>query len=227
MEHTAKSFDDEMRSMQKAVTKLAGRVEQQFRRAVRALTESNLSLATEILRQERMIDAEHLAASDMCSELLAKRQPLALDLRIVMAAIHSINDLERIGDESRKIALRSSSLMNLSIRDHLPLTEILALSESAGNMLRSAIDAMVREDNHMFARLSVQDNEIDKKRDQLQALLIKLASTFPQDTSAFVDAIFVVQSVERVADHARNIAAYVVGVVEGVDVRHSDQHHQA
>lgn len=227
MEHTAKSFDDEMRSMQKAVTKLAGRVEQQFRRAVRALTESDLSLATEILRQERMIDAEHLAASDMCSELLAKRQPLALDLRIVMAAIHSINDLERIGDESRKIALRSSSLMNLSIRDHLPLAEILALSESAGNMLRSAIDAMVREDNHMFARLSVQDNEIDKKRDQLQALLIKLASTFPQDTSAFVDAIFVVQSVERVADHARNIAAYVVGVVEGVDVRHSDQHHQA
>ena len=227
MEHTAKSFDDEMRSMQKAVTKLAGRVEQQFRRAVRALTESDLSLATEILRQERMIDAEHLAASDMCSELLAKRQPLALDLRIVMAAIHSINDLERIGDESRKIALRSSSLMNLSIRDHLPLTEILALRESAGNMLRSAIDAMVREDNHMFARLSVQDNEIDKKRDQLQALLIKLASTFPQDTSAFVDAIFVVQSVERVADHARNIAAYVVGVVEGVDVRHSDQHHQA
>lgn len=102
MEHTAKSFDDEMRSMQKAVTKLAGRVEQQFRRAVRALTESDLSLATEILRQERMIDAEHLAASDMCSELLAKRQPLALDLRIVMAAIHSINDLERIGDESRK-----------------------------------------------------------------------------------------------------------------------------
>jgi phosphate transport system protein len=143
-----------------------------------------------------------------------------------MAAIHSINDLERIGDESRKIALRSSSLMKSSIRDHLPLAEILALSESAGNMLRSAIDAMVREDNHMFARLSVQDNEIDKKRDQLQALLIKLASSFPQDTSACVDAIFVVQSVERVADHARNIAAYVVGVVDGVDVRHSDQNDQ-
>jgi len=226
MEHTAKSFDEEMQSMQKAVTKLAGRVEQQFRRAVLALTESDLSLATEILRQERVIDAEHLAASNMCSELLAKRQPLALDLRIIMAAIHSINDLERIGDESRKIALRSSSLMKSSIRDHLPLAEILALSESAGNMLRSAIDAMVREDNHMFARLSVQDNEIDKKRDQLQALLIKLASSFPQDTSACVDAIFVVQSVERVADHARNIAAYVVGVVDGVDVRHSDQNEQ-
>jgi phosphate transport system protein len=219
MEHTAKSFDEEMQSMQKAVTKLAGRVEQQFRHAVLALTESDLGIAAEILRQERVIDAEHLAAGNMCSELLAKRQPLA--------AIHSINDLERIGDESRKIALRSSSLMSSSIRDRLPLAEIRALSESAGNMLRSAIDAMVREDNHMFARLSVQDHEIDKKRDHLQALLIELASSFPQDTNACVDAIFVVQSVERVADHARNIAAYVVSVVEGVDVRHSDQDHQA
>lgn len=223
MEHTAKSFDEEMQSMQRAVTKLAGRVEQQFRRAVMALTESDFGVAAEILRQERVIDAEHLAASTLCSEILAKRQPVALDLRIILAAIHSVNDLERIGDESRKIALRASSLMTSSIRDQLPLPEIRALSESAGNMLQSAIDAMVREDNHMFAKLSVQDDVIDKERDQLQALLVKLASSHPQDTNACVDAIFVVQSVERVADHARNIAAYVVNVVDGVDVRHSDQ----
>jgi len=223
MEHTAKSFDEEMRAMQRAVTKLAGRVEQQFRRAVLALAESDLSVAAEILRQERVIDAEHLAAINMCSELLAKRQPIALDLRIIMAAIHSVNDLERIGDESRKIALRSGSLMKSSIRDQLPLNEIRALSESAGTMLRAAIDAMVREDNHMFARLSAQDDAIDKERDQLQALLVRLASSHPEDTQACVDAIFVVQSVERVADHARNIAAYVVSVVEGIDVRHSDQ----
>ena len=223
MDHTAKSFDEEMRAMQRAVTKLAGRVEQQFRRAVLALAESDIGGATEILRQERMIDAEHLAAISMCSELLAKRQPIALDLRIIMAAIHSVNDLERIGDESRKIALRSGSLMNSSIRDQLPLAEIRALSESAGAMLRAAIDAMIREDNHMFARLSVQDDAIDKERDELQASLIKLASSHPEDTHACVDAIFVVQSVERVADHARNIAAYVVSVVEGIDVRHGDQ----
>jgi len=222
MDHTAKSFDEELQAMQRAVTRLAGRVEQQFRRAVRALTESDLSLAAEILRQERMIDAEHLAAGNLCSELLATRQPLALDLRIIMAAIHSINDLERIGDESRKIALRASSLTRSTLREQLPIAEIKALSESAGNMLRSAIDAMVREDNHTFARLSVQDNQIDQERDELQRLLIKLASSHPEDTNACVDAIFVVQSVERVADHARNIAGYVVSVVEGVDVRHQE-----
>ncbi|MBM3379918.1 MAG: phosphate signaling complex protein PhoU [Betaproteobacteria bacterium] len=222
MDHTAKSFDEELQAMQRAVTRLAGRVEQQFRRAVRALTESDLSLAAEILRQERMIDAEHLAAGNLCSELLATRQPLALDLRIIMAAIHSINDLERIGDESRKIALRASSLTHSTLREQLPIEEIKALSESAGNMLRSAIDAMVREDNHTFARLSVQDNQIDQERDELQRLLIKLASSHPEDTNACVDAIFVVQSVERVADHARNIAGYVVSVVEGVDVRHQE-----
>jgi len=222
MDHTAKSFDEELQAMQRAVMRLAGRVEQQFRRAVRALTDADLSLATEILRQERMIDAEHLAASDLCSQLLATRQPLALDLRIIVAAIHSINDLERIGDESRKIALRAGTLMHSSIREHLPIAEIRALSESAGNMLRSAIDAMVREDNHTFARLSVQDNQIDRERDELQRLLVKLASTHPADTNACVDAIFVVQSVERVADHARNIAGYVVSVVEGVDVRHQE-----
>lgn len=222
MDHTAKSFDEELQAMQRAVTRLAGRVEQQFRRAVRALTESDLSLAAEILRQERMIDAEHLAAGNLCNELLATRQPLALDLRIIMAAIHSINDLERIGDESRKIALRASSLTQSTLREQLPIEEIKALSESAGNMLRSAIDAMVREDNHTFARLSVQDNQIDQERDELQRLLIKLASSHPEDTNACVDAIFVVQSVERVADHARNIAGYVVSVVEGVDVRHQE-----
>jgi len=81
---------------------------------------------------------------------------------------------------------------------------------------------MVREDNHTFARLSVQDNQIDRERDELQRLLVKLASTHPADTNACVDAIFVVQSVERVADHARNIAGYVVSVVEGVDVRHQE-----
>jgi len=139
-----------------------------------------------------------------------------------MAAIHSINDLERIGDESRKIALRASSLTHSSLRERLPIAEIQSLSESAGNMLRSAIDAMVREDNHTFARLSVQDNKIDQERDELHRLLIKLASSRPEDTNACVDAIFVVQSVERVADHARNIAGYVVSVVEGVDVRHQE-----
>ena len=222
-EHTLKAFDADIDGMRSAVLSMGGLVEKQFTRAIDALEYSGLRLITLVLADEAIVNQYHLQCDLLCNQILAKRQPFAVDLREVIGAIHTINDLERVGDEAKKIALKARDLDQHAGRGALPFARVRQMAETARTMLEEALDAFVRHDTTVAARLAVQDRVVDDLRDQLNAELLDKMSREPAAISAAMDMVFVVQSIERVGDHAKGIAEYVVNVVEGIDVRHAPE----
>lgn len=222
-EHTNKAFDIDMEGMRSAVLLMGGLVEKQIDRAVRACTRLDLSLASQVLSDETVVNSLHMQVDLLCNQIIARRQPIAVDLREVIASIHTVNDLERVGDEAKKIVIKARSLQHVPSIHNLPLRSIEQMGEVASTMARKALDAFVRQDTTVAATLIKTDAELDKMRDDLHAELMRLMTTDPTLVSTCVDLVFVVQSIERIGDHAKNIAEYIVNVVEGVDMRHSIQ----
>ena len=221
MEHTLRAFDADIDGMRTAVTTMGGLVERQFVRAIDAIQYRDLRVVAQVLTDERIVNQLHIQVDLLCNQIIAKRQPIAVDLREVIAVIHTVNDLERIGDEAQKIALKARALEAGSAA--LPVEDIAQMGGLAADMLRMALDAFVRRDVAAAATLNERDDEIDALRDKVVRELMARMETHPAEVSAALDMIFVAQSIERVGDHAKNIAEYVVNVVEGVDVRHLDE----
>jgi phosphate transport system protein len=220
-EHTLKAFDADIDGMRSTVMTMGGLVEKQFTRAIDAVEYSDLRLISLVLTDENVVNQYHLQADLLCNQILAKRQPFAVDLREVIGAIHTVNDLERVGDEAKKIALKARDLDQHAGRGSLPFERVRAMAELVRVMLDEALNAFVRHDTTAAARLLARDVEVDKLRDSLNEELLGKMSSEPATISAAMDLVFVVQSIERIGDHAKSIAEYVVNVVEGVDVRHS------
>lgn len=218
-EHTYRAFDDDIAGMRNAVVEMGGLAERQFRRAVEAIATRNPGLAAQVLADERRVNALHVQVDDLCSRIIALRQPIAVDLREIIAVIHSINDLERIGDEAKKIALKAKNFVDRPLP--VPFDGVARMAAIAIEMLRASIDAFVRQDEGAADRLESRDAEVDVLRDQLVGQLIQRMADEPAIVSDALALVFVVQSIERVGDHAKNIAEYVVHVVSGVDPRHS------
>ncbi|MCL4744980.1 MAG: phosphate signaling complex protein PhoU [Burkholderiaceae bacterium] len=219
-QHTLKAFDADIDGMRSAIMTMGGLVEEQFSRAIDAIERSDLRLIAQVLTDEEVVNQQHLQADLLCNQILAKRQPFAVDLREVIGAIHTVNDLERIGDEAKKIALRGRGLEQNASRVSLPFEQVRAMSETVRAMLQQALDAFLRHDPAVAQRLIDEDATVDRLRDELIADLLRKMSNEPGAVSAAMDLVFVVQSIERCGDHAKNIAQYVVTVVEGVDKRH-------
>jgi phosphate transport system protein len=220
-DHTLTAFDVDIDGMRSAVITMGGLVEKQFIRAVDAIRYCDLRLISQVLSDEEIVNKLHIQADLLCNQILARRQPFAVDLREVIAAIHSVNDLERVGDEAKKIALKARDLETNAQRLGLPLDRVHAMAESARVMLAEALDAVVRHDPGVAAQLVQRDLEVDAQRDALRKDLMQRMASDPETVSAALDLIFVVQSIERVGDHAKNISEYVVNVVQGVDLRHT------
>ena len=220
-EHTLTAFDVDIDGMRSAVITMGGLVEKQFTRAVDAVRYCDLRLITQVLSDEQIVNQLHIQADLLCNQILARRQPFAVDLREVIAAIHSVNDLERVGDEAKKIALKARDMETNAQRLGLPLDRVHAMAEGVRVMLERALDAVVRHDPGVATELVQRDLEIDAQREALRKDLMQRMSTDSETVSAALDLIFVVQSIERVGDHAKNIAEYVVNVVQGVDLRHA------
>lgn len=220
-EHTLKAFDADIDGMRSMVLAMGGLVEKQFTRAIDAVEYSDLRLISLVLSDEVAVNQYHLRADLLCNQILARRQPLAIDLREVVGAIHTVNDLERVGDEAKKIALKARDLDQHAGRGELPFDRIRVMAEAVRSMLGLALDAVVRHDTSAAGKLLAQDAEVDAQRDALNGILLARMSADPASVSAAMDLVFVVQSIERVGDHAKAIAEYVVNIVEGVDMRHA------
>lgn len=219
-EHTFKAFDTDIEGMRSAVIAMGGLVEKQFTRAIDAVRHADLRLVSQVLADEEIVNTQHVQADVLCNQFLARRQPFAVDLREVLAAIHAINDLERIGDEAKKIVLKARDLGDMAKRFDLPLDAVHEMAENVRVMLEQALDAFVRHDASVAERLAATDAGVDARRDALRQDLVQRAARQPESVTACVEMIFIVQSIERVGDHAKNIAEYVVTIVEGVDRRH-------
>ena len=220
-EHTLKQFDTDLEEIRSRVLQMGGLVEEQIISAMEALTTGNVNLAREVAENDYRVNSLEVAIDEECSTVIAKRQPAAKDLRMIMTVVKTITDLERIGDEAAKIARMTASLFS-SERPMMPrITEIQHVAEIAVGMLRNALDAFARLDLAVAAQVVRQDEQVDAQFKAILRQLITFMMEDPRTISHALDIIFIAKSVERIGDHSKNMSEYVVYLVKGKDVRHT------
>lgn len=219
-DHIVSAFDADIAGLRSAIMTMGGLAETQVARSVRAVSEASLLLVSQVLESERTVNELHVQVDLLCNQILVKRQPFAVDLREIIAVIHSINDLERVGDEAKKIALKARDMDGSQLVGNFPIVQVVEMGVKVCAMLKVALDAFIRHDTTAAPSLLEQDIEVDALRGQLRALLMERMTKEPSRVSTALDLIFVVQSLERIGDHAKNLAEYVVNIVEGRDLRH-------
>lgn len=218
-EYMHRQFDTDIEMLRSSVTTMSGLVERQFVRAVDAVRLHDLDLVAQVLTDEQRVNQLHVETDLRCNRTIARRQPIAIDLREIIAVIHTMNDLERIGDEAKKIALKARVIDIAGAP--MPMGRIERMAALVRGMLGAAIDAFVRHDARSASLLGQRDDEVDALRDELIADLMATMTVRPETVSPGLALIFIVQSIERVGDHATNIAEYVVNLVEGIDLRYA------
>lgn len=220
-QHTLKVFDADIGGMRGNVTAMGALVLAQFTRSLDAVDLGDIGLVAQVVADEALVNRYHIQADRLCSQILATRQPMAADLREVIGAMHAVDDLERIGDEAKRIARRAEALAGRPNRDALPLVRIRALGEIVLQMFSDALGAYGRRDALAVQSLRVRHAQVDGARDACEKELRALAAAQPSATDGAMDLAFVLQLLGRVSEQALDIAECVVNIVEGIDGRHS------
>ena len=220
-DHSSKQYDIELEAIRSNVLLMGGMVENQFLDAMTCFRIGNPARAARVMREESTVNQLEISLDDACSHLVVRRQPAANDLRTVMATIKVITDIERIGDEASKIARIAQGLQDRSagLINHYEMVRTMA--SSASEMLHDALDAFARNDGKLALQLIAQDALIDHEFHSVMRNLITFMMEDPRTISAALDTLWVAKAIERIGDHAQNIAEYVIYVVEGRDIRHS------
>ena len=219
-EHTSKQFDAELEAVRARVLQMGGLVESQIQLAVEALVSGDVALMNRIIADDHRVNAMEVEIDESCNQIIARRQPAAGDLRMVMTVIKTITDLERIGDEAEKIA-RMAKLLSQRERLILPrYNEIKHAADLALDMLRKSLDAFARLDLACAAQVVRQDEQVDEEFRTIMRYLITFMMEDPRTISTALEILFVAKAIERIGDHAKNMSEYVVYMVKGRDVRH-------
>jgi phosphate transport system protein len=214
-------FTVELEELNHKLLEMGGLVESAIHRSVRSLVDQNKELAEQVIRDEPLINRMEMEIDGLATRLLALNQPVARDLRFLTSALKINTDLERIGDLAQHIAERSLSLMHHPLVK--PMTDIPKMASLVQSMLLRCLDAFVNSDTEMARNVLLSDDEVDKLRDAVYAELLATMQRDPGVVPAAVDLIFVARNLERIGDHATNIAEDVVFLVKGIDVRHRAQ----
>ena len=220
--HLSTQFDTELGAISNRVLEMGGLVESQVVRAMHALTTFNNEDASDVLRVEERVNQMEVEIDRDLSGIIARRQPTARDLRLLIAVSKSIANLERVGDEAARIARTVQRLINtgVSTRLRLPVSDLAFEAELAIAQLRKALDAFARLDTAKALEVLKQDDQIDQEFDGLLRKLITYMMEDPRTISSSIDLVFVAKAIERVGDHAKNLAEAIIYVVKGTDVRH-------
>jgi phosphate transport system protein len=202
---------------------LGGLVESQIRQAIQALAGFDPDVARQVITTEDRVNQMEVDIDRELSSVIARRQPTARDLRLLIAISKTIANLERVGDEAARIARTVQRLINagVSTRLRLPVADLAFESDLAIALLRKALDAFARLDVERALEVLKQDDQIDQEFDGLLRKLITYMMEDPRTISASIDLVFVAKAIERVGDHAKNLAEAVIYIVKGADVRHS------
>jgi phosphate transport system protein len=220
-EHSSKAYDTELEGIRSKVLLMGGMVETMFLDAMTCFRIGNLDRAERVVAEDATVNQLEVQLDDQCSHLIVKRQPTANDLRTVMATLKVITDLERIGDEAAKIARIAKALHGRGAvtLNHYEMVRNIATATS--DLLHDALDAFARSDEKVALQLIAQDAVIDHEYRSIMRNLITFMMEDPRTISAALDTMWVAKAIERIGDHAKNIAEYVIYVVEGKDIRHS------
>jgi phosphate transport system protein len=221
--HLSAQFDAELSGISTRVLEMGGLVESQVAQAIYALTNFSEATAAQVLAREETVNAAEVEIDRDLSRILARRQPTARDLRLLIAISKSIANLERVGDEAARIARTVQRLISagMSSRLRLPVEDLKFESDLAIALLRKALDAFARLDVDKALEVLKQDDQIDQEFEGLMRKLITFMMEDPRTISSSIDLVFVAKAIERVGDHAKNLAEQIIYIVKGTDVRHS------
>jgi phosphate transport system protein len=220
--HLSTQFDSELNAVSSRVMELGGLVEAQIRQAMYALSHYNAEAAAQVIETEARVNAMEVDIDRELSSIIARRQPTARDLRLLMAISKTTANLERVGDEAEKIARMVRSIIEKSgaVRT-LPASELRVEADLASGQLRKALDAFARLDVAAALAILKEDDLIDAEFDGFVRKLITYMMEDPRTISASLDLLFLAKAFERIGDHAKNIAEFIIYIVKGADVRHT------
>ena len=219
-EHISKKFDAELEAVRARVLQMGGLVEQQISRAMESLSNGDIALADQVIIDDHRVNALEVGIDDDCIHIIARRQPTAGDLRMIMAVVKTITDLERIGDEAQKIARMAKQIHQHDQKLSTRFSELRYAAGVALDMLRMSLDAFARLDVAAAAKAVKQDVIVDEQFRGVLRQLVTYMMEDPRTISSAIDILFIAKAIERIGDHAKNISEYVVYLVMGKDVRH-------
>jgi len=218
-DHTSKQFDLELESIRTRVLQMGGLVEQQIARAVLGLIDGDASLIFAVIEDDHKVNQLEVELDEACTQVIAKRQPTAIDLRLVTTVIKTITDLERVGDEAKKIAKMAKAIHDGALA--VPKVQVRHMADLAVAQLRHALDCFARLDMEGATEVVRHDKQLDAEFKAVMRQVITFMMEDPRMISGGIDMIFVAKALERIGDHAKNMAQYVFYMAKGEDMRHA------
>lgn len=217
--HISQQFNSDLEALRSELLEMGGLVEKQIKDAVKSIEQVDSEVAQRVLENENAIDAREVSIDEMCTLILAKRQPAATDLRMVLAVAKAIRDLERMGDEAQKVAKMAIALAEEGMAPH-GYIELRHIGSGVLRMLRYSLDAFARYDVGLALNVMKEDRIIDQEYRTALRELVTYMMEDPRSISRAMNVLWAFRSLERIGDHARNIAEHVIYLVKGKDVRH-------
>jgi phosphate transport system protein len=218
--HISRRYNEDLEKVRARVLAMGGMVEALLAKSVNALVEGDSTLGEEVSKDDLAVNAMEVAIDEECSRILATRAPAAGDLRLIVAIIKTITDLERIGDEGEKIGNIAARLAAME-RPENKYREIKHMSRLVAEMVRDALDAFARLDASAAVQVARRDRMVDEEYEAIQRQAITFMMEDPRSIRRALDVMWIVRALERVGDHAKNICEYVIFMVHGKDVRHT------
>ncbi|RCX11869.1 phosphate signaling complex protein PhoU [Extensimonas vulgaris] len=218
--HLSSQFDNELNTVSARVMEMGGLVEAQIRQAIYALSQFNLDAAHQVMVTEHRVNAMEVEIDHELTTIIARRQPTARDLRLLIAFSKATTNLERMGDEANKMARMVQSIIESGAARSLPAGELRVAADLASAQLRKVLDALARLDTRAAIAILKEDDLIDQEFDGFVRKLITYMMEDPRTISPSLDLLFLAKAIERIGDHAKNLAELIIYLVEGKDVRH-------
>ncbi len=218
--HISRRFNEDLERVRNAVLTMGGLVEDQLDRGMRALAEGDSELGLQVADDDDKVNKMEVSIDEECSRILATRAPAASDLRLIIAVLKTITDLERIGDEAEKIGMLAARLASVE-RPSTNYRELRNLAQHVKEMLRGALDAFARLDANAALEVVKADDVVDEEYESIYRQAVTFMIEDPRTISRVMDTMWVARSLERIGDHAKNICEYVIFMVHGKDLRYT------
>jgi phosphate transport system protein len=219
-QHISQKYNEELETIRNRVLAMGGIVEQMLSDAIRAIVDGDSALGSQVVKDDHKVNQLEITIDEECGRILARRQPAASDLRLILAIVKTITDLERIGDEAEKIGYLATRLAQVE-RPGNNYRELEHLGSHVKRQVHAALDAFARLDPALAVETVRQDSLVDKEYESIQRQAITFMMEDPRTIRRVLDVMWTARALERIGDHAKNICEYVVFLVHGKDVRHA------